>query len=464
LSCALVWFRHDLRLLDQPALLSAFQNHQFILPLYIYDETLPEDFSYGGAQKWWLQESLKALSQTIQSQGGTLILRKGNPLTIIPELVKEYKIEAVYFNRLYHPALQKRDQHLTEILKSLSLKGAHFNSHLLFEPFDLKNQQGEPYQVFTSFWKAIQKKYGDPRPCFGETSYAWLKDSIPSDTLEEWNLYVQRPHWAAEFSAYWQPGEEGALKQLQSFVDKKLMNYRHERDYLEGNGISSLSPYLALGNIAPWRIWHTLLEAAFQNPALLDSVHAYLRQLIWREFAYYLLQVYPSMAWKNVREKFDAFPWTLNEDDIKAWKMGRTGYEVVDAAMHELWRTGFMHNRARLIVGSFLVKHLLIDWRVGERWFYDTLVDADYAVNAMNWQWVAGCGVDAAPYFRIFNPLTQQEKFDPRGQYCQKWKSLPDLSLVPEEFREQKSPSIEPIIGLQEGRERALKAFHGLKN
>lgn len=393
---SIVWFRLDFRLADNPALAAAMKRGS-VVPVFIWAPEEERPWEPGAASRWWLHHSLKALAKTL----GGLVIRRGPSLDALRQLVKETGATAVFWNRRYEPALINRDTAVKQALLANGLQVETFNSALLFEPWEIKTGSGGPYKVFTPFYRACLAKgvnakvLNAPRPT----------DLKPASSLklEELGL-LSSLNWADGFVG--QPGEAGALRQLKKF---QSAGYTLTRDLPSVEGTSRLSPHLHFGEISPRQLW------------ALAMAEPYRRQLIWREFAHHLLYHFPHTADAPLRPEFARFPWRDDPQGLRAWQRGRTGFPIVDAGMRELWATGWMHNRARMIVGSFLVKDLLLPWQEGARWFWDTLVDADLANNTLGWQWVAGCGADAAPFFRIFNPARQQEKFDPKGGYCRRW-------------------------------------------
>lgn len=423
----IVWFRRDLRLVDNPALAAAIASGRPVLPLYVLDET-PNIRAPGAASLWWLDKSLRALSRDLQALGAKLILRRGRANEIVRELAGEVGAAGVYWNRLYDPGQIDRDAALKTELKGLGLSVETFNASLLVEPWTVRNKTGGPFQVFTPFWRAAKEQLDQvgfaPAPQ-RLTPYA---GPLASDELSSWGLHPTKPDWSGGFSD-WTPGEAGAKDRLNQFLDRGLAGYAEGRDIPARPQVSRLSPHLHFGEISPRQVFAAAKARAAADPALSRDADKFLAELGWREFSHALLFQRPDLPAANFRREFDAFPWRSDDAAYRAWTRGRTGYPLVDAGMRELWATGYMHNRVRMVVASFLVKHLLIDWRLGEAWFWDTLLDADLANNAASWQWVAGCGADAAPYFRIFNPIGQGEKFDPRGDYIRRW--VPELARLP---------------------------------
>ncbi|MBC6903921.1 deoxyribodipyrimidine photo-lyase [Saccharophagus sp. K07] len=421
MTTAIFWFTLDLRLQDNPGLAAALQQHKQVIPLFILDHDDP--WFFGSASQWWLHHSLKALQQTIAAQGGKLLLRHGKTADILHELAKQTGSTAIYFSRAYEPWLATKQQ---EIFHAFDAEGIHckrYSGRLLQEPDSILNQQGKPFQVFTPFYKHCLKHLhipANPPP----TKPSWYKRSLQSKNLSDWHLLPTKPNWAKGFSP-WLPGETGAQLALQDLVDDKLAHYSTGRDFPAQDGTSRLSPHLHFGEISPRKVWHEL--SRFRTTA-----EPFLRQLMWREFSFYLLHHWPHITDKPFKPAFANFPWKKQPRFLAAWQKGLTGYPIIDAGMRQLWKTGWMHNRVRMIVASFLVKHLGIHWREGARWFWETLVDADLANNSAGWQWVAGCGADAAPYFRIFNPILQGQKFDPAGDYVRAW--VPELAKLPAAF------------------------------
>lgn len=423
-SATLYWFRQGLRLHDNHALQAALKLKQPITLLYILDDEAYSPWQMGSASRWWLHHSLQKLASSIEAKGGELILRKGNTLEILKQIVDEESIDALYFQRQYEPqAVQLEEQIHKCFVDELTVK--RYGGYLLFEPEQLRTGKGEPYKVFTPFWKSCLR---DMQPPSVINAPRKLDNclSIKSDKLNDWKLLPTKPNWAKGFEENWQPGEAGAKANLKRFLDDVSGKYDESRNRPDKKGTSKLSPYLHFGEISPAQIWQTTKSFIEKNPHVETGGMSFLRELGWRDFSYHLLFHWPTFPDVSFRGEFEDYPWQGNKKQLTAWQKGLTGYPIVDAGMRELWHTGWMHNRVRMIVASFLIKDLLIDWRKGEEWFWDTLVDADLASNSASWQWVAGCGADAAPYYRIFNPTLQGKKFDPNGEYVRKW--IPEIA------------------------------------
>ena len=428
-ASAIVWLRQDLRLGDNPALRAAIETKRPLLLLYVLDDETPGRWRLGDASRWWLHKSLNALRADIDKRGARLVLRKGIAARVLPKLVKDIGAGAVFWNRCYEPYAIARDKVLKELISSAGVEVHSFNGALLNEPWTIRNKTGEPFKVFTPYWRAC-RQYGEARaPSPVPKKLHGLAGGVASDDLASWKLLPSRPNWAEGFEPEWTPGEAGAHAALQEFIEAKLSAYPDARDQMGAQATSRLSPHLHFGEISPAQVRAALETAAHAEPALQRGADKFMSELGWREFSTSLLFHWPELPEKNWRSSFDSFPWRDDDVALEAWRRGRTGYPIVDAGMRELWITGTMHNRARMIVASFLIKHLLIDWRRGEAWFWDTLLDADLANNAASWQWVAGSGADASPYFRIFNPITQGERYDADGAYVRKW--LPELAQLP---------------------------------
>lgn len=430
-NAAIVWFRNDLRLADNPALTMAAAHNRPVIPLFILEEGVDDPWPIIGAARWRLHQSLAALAGDIAALGGRLILRRGRPAEILPALAAETGAHGVYWNRRYEPAAIARDAALKSALKAQGLSAETFNGALLFEPWEIKTGGGTPYKVFTPFWRACRTAATQPaEPLAAPARLPFPAVTVAGDQLDDWKLTPTAPDWAAEMRGAWDAGERAALARLTAFLDGPVDDYKAARDFPGTEGVSRLSPYLRFGEISPRQIWRAALVKAAADPARAAGAEAFLREVGWREFSYHLLYHFPHIAEAPFNEKFAGFGWLEDAKGLEAWRRGLTGYPIVDAGMRQLWRTGWMHNRVRMIVASFLVKDLLVSWREGAAWFWDTLIDADLANNSASWQWVAGCGADAAPYFRIFNPITQGEKFDPQGRYVRRW--VPELAALPD--------------------------------
>jgi deoxyribodipyrimidine photo-lyase len=431
MSTALVWLRQDLRCHDNPALTLACKNHDKLIILYI-NEPHPL-LAMGGAQKWWLHHSLTSLKKDLKKVNMDLCLREAEPLALFKELIAECNIEAIYWNRCYETMHIARDVLLKTELRALGIQVISSNGSLLQEPWDVQTQSGSYFKVFTPFWKQCLRQIQVHSLLEVET---WpINQAVRSATLEEWNLLPKQPDWSAEFSQHWQPGEDGALVKLEEFTANNLQGYKELRNQPALSGTSRLSPHLHFGEISPQQIWMAIHQVMQDPGCNMLSAQTYLSEIGWREFSYHLLYHFPQLMHSNFKNQFDRFPWQNDEEHLRLWQRGLTGYPIVDAGMRELWHTGFMHNRVRMIVASFLIKDLMIDWRKGAAWFWDTLLDADLASNSANWQWVAGSGADAAPYFRIFNPVLQGEKFDTHGEYVKRW--VPELAAVSKKWVHQ---------------------------
>ncbi|HEX6830943.1 MAG TPA: deoxyribodipyrimidine photo-lyase [Methyloceanibacter sp.] len=422
----IVWFRNDLRLSDHPALTAAAEAGAPILPLYILDDATPE-LHMGGASRWWLHGSLASLAKDLKRRGGELCVRRGKAAEIIEALLAETGASAVHVTRGYEPVEPAREKDVARVCTASGAAFRLFGGRLLFEPEDILTGDGRPYRVFTPFWKACLAADAPRTPLAAPKKLRFT--DAKGDKLEDLQLLPTRPDWAGGLRDTWKPGEMAAKAQFGEFIERHLARYADDRSRLDLDSTSRLSPRLHFGEISPNQIWHAVTHATAREGGKDRGAESYLRELGWREFSHHLLHHYPAMPTEPLRPEFAVFPWRNDPAALSAWQKGETGYPVVDAAMRELWHTGFMPNRARMIVASFLVKHLLIPWQRGAAWFLDTLVDADLANNSASWQWVAGCGTDAAPYFRIFNPVLQGAKFDPDAAYVRRW--VPELSGLP---------------------------------
>jgi deoxyribodipyrimidine photo-lyase len=449
-ATVIVWFRQDLRLADNPALIAAARAGA-VLPVFLWAPEEEGGFPPGGAAKWWLHRSLQALRVP-------LVIRRGSTLEALRKLICESGATAVYWNRRYEPAAIARDTAIKQALKADGIDAQSFNSGLLFEPWEVANKSAKPFQVFTPFYKHCLTLRAPPAPAAAPEVRFAQADGLTVDDLA---LQPTTP-WDTGFRDLWRPGEAGAHEQLRRMLDGHVEPYPAERDFPAHPGTSRLSPHLHFGEIGPRQIWHAVRERFPQTGEM------FLRQVVWREFAHHLLYHFPHTATQPLREEFARFPWRKDKRLLRAWQRGRTGYPIVDAGMRELWATGWMHNRVRMITGSFLVKHLRLHWEEGAYWFWDTLVDADLANNTLGWQWTAGCGADAAPYFRIFNPVLQGEKFDAEGAYVRRW--VPELAGLPNRYLHQPwnapTPPRDypaPIVDHATEREAALAAFQSLR-
>jgi deoxyribodipyrimidine photo-lyase len=434
LGPAVVWFRNDLRLADHPALVAAASWGRPLICAYVYDEDSPHLRKPGSASKWWLHGALAALDEALIERGGRLLILRGAAAETIKVLVAETDACAVYWSRRYDEAGRGIDAKLKADLKESGVTAESFNAHLLHEPWTLKNKSNAPFRVYSAFWRAARAT-GEPDAPLAvphDIPFHAIPTKLQAKTvaLEDLKLLPEKPDWAGGFREAWEPSEKAAHQLLSHFLKEGLPGYPVMRDRPDVASTSGLSPYLAFGQISPRQIWHAAKGAVAcgATEAKEKDLDKFLAEIGWREFAYHLLFYCPNLAHENLQKRFDAMPWLSDTKALQAWQRGQTGYPVVDAGMRELWTTGWMHNRVRMVVASFLAKHLLIDWRQGEEWFWDTLVDADPANNAASWQWVAGSGADAAPYFRIFNPVLQGEKFDPDGAYVRLW--VPELAQL----------------------------------
>lgn len=473
-SPSIVWFRQDLRLDDNPALHAALQRGGPIIALFIWAPDEEGEWPPGAASKWWLHQSLSRLTRHLEQLGSRLIIRQGPCLPILEALVRETGAAALFWNRRYEPAIIDRDARIQTALRQRLSRVDSFNAHLLFEPWTIATRAGTPFRVFTPFWKACLAGDAPPRPLppprFLPAPTHWPQ-SVPLSTLG-----LEPKHdWTSGLQAAWQPGAAGATAQVRQFLQTALSDYAEHRDRPDRPGSSRLSPYLHFGEISPRQLWHQIHDRLLPHAGsgVAQSVNAYLRELGWREFAYHLLYHFPHTPDRAMRAEFDGFPWQDEPTQLRAWQRGQTGYPLVDAGMRALWQTGWMHNRVRMVVASFLVKDLLVSWQQGAAWFWDTLVDADLANNTLGWQWSAGCGADAAPFFRIFNPVRQGQQFDPHGVYVRHW--LPELANLSDKWihRPWEAPPAvlaaagitlgktypSPIVNHRDARQRALAAL-----
>ena len=470
MSTAIVWLRQDLRLRDNPALQAAAKHGGAIVPVYILCDAEEREFALGGASRWWLHRSLAALDVELRSRGSRLSLMRGPALECLRRAVRRTGASAVFWNRRYEPAVVARDVEVKQQLRADGLVAESFNGSLLREPWEIQNGSGHPYRVYTPFRRRALEKLDPPAPlrllAHWPAPEKW-PDSIGQDELQ----LLPAIEWYGTMEQTWRPGEAGAQARLRAFAKKPLASYAKLRDRPDREGTSALSPHLHFGEISVRQIWHVL---AAKSARVQDSTFA--TELLWREFAQHLIYHFPHTALEPLDRRFERFAWSADPARLRAWQRGCTGIPIVDAGMRQLWATGWMHNRVRMIVASFLVKNLRIHWLEGARWFWDTLVDADLAANTLNWQWVAGCGADAAPYFRIFNPLTQSARFDPAGEYVRRW--IPELARLeaPHVHAPHAAPAAvlaaagvrvgstypAPIVDLAESRRAALAAYQAL--
>jgi len=453
----IIWLRNDLRLSDNGALDYAHKNNHEILFLYIFDESC----FIGSASKWFLHKALESFKDNIKKKyNADLLITQGNSQQILEKLSKKYEINSILWNRIYEPNAIKRDSAIKEYFKQKGLEVTTFNSSLLFEPSKIQNLAGSYFKVFTPFWKKCLSQINNiSEPHKIPKSLNLIKiTSKESLELEDLNLLPKNPNWAKNWDNLYKVNEENAHRLAEDFMNNRMVNYKIGRDFPASNNTSFLSPYLHFGLISPKQIYFKSM--IFANSLGLNH---FLSEIGWREFSYHLLYHFPELPSKNFKSKFDNFAWENNKEDLEKWQKGMTGFPLIDAGMRQLWQTGWMHNRVRMVVASFLTKNLLIDWRIGQEWFWDCLVDADLAANSASWQWVAGSGADAAPYFRIFNPVTQSQKFDADGEYIRKW--VPEISNLSDKeihFPSKRNNYPEAMIDLSFSRNRALAIYRNI--
>jgi deoxyribodipyrimidine photo-lyase len=465
----LLWLRQDLRLADHPALCAAVESGAPVIPVFLWAPWEEAEWAPGAASRWWLHESLQSLRADLEQRGSRLILRRvaSDSLATLRELLQETGARAVFWSRRYEPQLIARDRRIKEALRADAIDARSFNAALLIEPWDVRNKSGRPFQVFTPFWKHVSATCTAPEPLPAPTTLPAPRDWPASAPLEELELMPRIP-WHEGMARDWQPGEAPAARQLAAFLDDGVAGYSEGRNLPATRGTSRLSPHLHFGEISPRQIWHAARPWRGGQ---------FMAEIGWREFAHHLLYHFPHTPGEPLRAEYSRFPWADDAAQLEAWRRGRTGVPLVDAGMRELWTTGWMHNRVRMVVGSFLVKNLRLHWLEGARWFWDTLVDADLAANTLGWQWTAGCGADAAPYFRVFNPVSQGLKFDPTGDYVRRW--VPELARLsggdihaPWEARPETLQRAGivlgrdyplPIVDLKRSREAALTAWQTLR-
>lgn len=481
----LLWFRRDLRLSDNPALAAALREASSVIPVFIWDEADSGTWPCGAASKVWLAESLKSLQTALRQRQSNLIIRSGKTRDVLASLAQETGARVIHCNARYEPWAQTQQSQLQSQLANENLQlHVHTGSYLLWEPAALSTGAGNPYQVYTPFLKRCLAQLPDLPPVSASNTPneidAFSSANSTTATPVSWPTSIEigdlgllpKIPWDQTMRRVWQPGELGAQKRLQQFTSDALASYADGRDRPSVEGTSRLSPSLHFGEITPRQIWNAVSEHSKST-----GVTTYLKEIVWREFAYHVLHHFPHLPERCLKPQFEQLAWQSRPQCFEAWTQGQTGYPIVDAGMRQLWQTGWMHNRVRMIVGSFLTKHLLLPWQDGERWFWDTLVDADLAANSFNWQWIAGCGADASPFFRIFNPVLQGEKFDPDGLYIHQW--VPELSNVPAKWIHQpwNAPPLElhragiilgktyphPIVDHNEARYKALAAYQQIK-
>ncbi|MCF8003813.1 MAG: DNA photolyase family protein [Chromatiaceae bacterium] len=477
-TTALLWLRRDLRLGDNPALRAAIAQSERLIPVYIHAPEEEAPWQPGAASRWWLHQSLSALDQGLRERGNGLLIRRGESLAVLRQLILESGATALHWNRCYEPAVIARDSAIKQALRAEGIRCSSHNAALLSEPWELKTGAGEPYRVFTPYWRRLRAELLKRDDLTDQSAAPDALQPPPTPLeqlpLEALELRPQTP-WDQGLQANWQPGEAGARAELERFLNGPIEPYHEARDWPSEHGTSRLSPHLHFGEISPRQI----LAAIRGRGIAAEVAEPFERELGWREFSYQLLYHFPHTPSEPLNPRFADFPWRSGDTEplLRAWQRGRTGIPIVDAGMRELWHSGWMHNRVRMIVASLLTKNLRLPWQAGARWFWDTLVDADLANNTQGWQWSAGCGADAAPYFRIFNPVLQGERFDTKGLYVRRW--CPELARLPDRFIHQpwQAPASllaqcgvrlgrnypAPIVDLKESRAEALAAYDQVK-
>ncbi len=474
---AIVWLRDDLRLADNEALASACAMGGPVLCIYIFDEASAGFRPCGGAARWWLHHSLAALGEAIGARGGRLDLFRGPATNIVPALAETTGAGTAFWTRRYGGAEIAVDAALKAQLTEAGVRAQSFKSQLLHEPWEVRKNDGGCFMVYSAYQRSARSLPAPDDPVAAPAKipgFPYPAGAPARANLQDFGLLPRKPDWGGGLRDAWTPGEDGAGKRLAAFIKTRLEDYAESRNDPARDGVSRLSPHLRFGEISPRQIIAAIRAADAQNPKIARGADKFLSEIGWREFNYHVLFSHPDAARVNLQPRFDRLPWRdPPADELAAWRQGRTGYPLVDAGMRELWTTGYMHNRVRMVAASFLAKHLLIDWRIGEEWFWDTLCDADPANNPLNWQWIAGSGADAAPYFRVFNPVVQGEKFDPTGAYVRRW--VPELAGLPDKWIHKPWLAPEsalgeagvklgetyprPIADLAKARARALNAF-----
>lgn len=471
---SLVWFREDLRLQDHPALHAASEKGGEILCVYILDNS-GTTRKQGGASRWFLHGALSAFRQSLQEREGDCLILEGDPVQILPDLVRETGAQALFCHHRYQKEAKLQDEAVAQALEDRNCRMTQLHGTMLRNPDSVVTKTGTPYKIFSAWWKGFKSLGTPPAPLPAPSTLSFVpltftegkKPAFIPCSIDR-ILLPGKPDWATKMAEYWEHGEEAAHELLHDFAKHNLGHYDTGRNDMAAEESSRLSPYLRHGVLSPRQVWHHCANKG--DP---EDRETFLSEIGWRDFSWYTLYHNPELPTKSLKEQFHALPWRRSSKDLEAWQRGRTGIPVVDAGMRQLWETGWMHNRARMIVASFLAKHLLIDWRKGEDWFWDTLIDADPASNAVNWQWVSGTGVEASPFFRIFNPLRQSEKFDPKGDYIRRW--VPELAKLPDadiaapwkaDDTVLRNAGIrlgrdypEPVVSLGEGRDRAMAAY-----
>ena len=469
LQHVIVWFRKDLRIQDNPALAEAAASGKPVLPVFIQAPQEEGEWAPGGASRWWQHHALTSLDYKLREAGNHLIVHEGDSLEILKQIASDHDVTDVYWNRRYEPASLERDADVRAGLKGEDIEVHDFNGSLIWEPHQVRKPNGEPYKVFTPFWKQARQMPVATVKHASRDGLARDTGLVEGESLDTLGL-LPRFGWDGQFYDAWTPTLDGARYALESFSEEKIKGYTKLRDCPGVDGTSRLSPFLHFGQLSPRQVWHAIHASGAADT---NDGFKFLSEIAWREFAHHLLFHYPRTPTQPLNDSFGDFPWQDDAEMLDAWRKGQTGYPIVDAGMRQLWRTGWMHNRVRMVAASLLVKHLLQPWQAGARWFWETLVDADLANNTMGWQWTAGCGADAAPYFRIFNPMLQGAKFDPNGDYVRAW--VPELAGLPDKHIHapwEASKAVlseagvtlgqtypEPIVEHRLGRERALAAL-----